>query len=173
MTCNVHPFVLATLLDDPQARNARFLAVHTRECGDAVDALTNVVQFRAYGKEFALAGSFGLADGNETFSPVVEFDGLHRSGLGCRTRRRDEGDSVGPSYTDQQRAKATQRIRRWDTTRCVIEMDGSSGGNRQWAKRSDPKFFVRKTRVLSSHRTSLRAQSRYGVPMTDLEHPPV
>ena len=25
------------------------------------------VQFRAYGKEFALAGSFGLTDGNEMF----------------------------------------------------------------------------------------------------------
>ena len=49
-----------------------------RECGDAVDALTNVVQFRAYEKELALAGSFGLTDGMKRFGPVVEFDGSYR-----------------------------------------------------------------------------------------------
>ena len=36
-------------------------------CREAVDALTNVVQFRAYGKEFALANGNGLTDGNEPF----------------------------------------------------------------------------------------------------------
>ena len=40
---------------------------YARECGEAVNALSNVVQFRAYGKEFGLASSFGLTDGNETF----------------------------------------------------------------------------------------------------------
>ena len=31
------------------------------------DVLTNVVQFCAYGNEFALASSFGLTNGNEMF----------------------------------------------------------------------------------------------------------
>ena len=49
-------------------RNARFLSTHTRERGEAVDALTNIVLFRrVYGKEFGLASCFGLTDGNETF----------------------------------------------------------------------------------------------------------
>jgi hypothetical protein len=30
---------------------------------------------------------------------------------------------------DQQRARGAQRHQRWDTARCVIEMDESSGGN--------------------------------------------
>jgi hypothetical protein len=34
---------------------------------EAVDALTNVDQFRAYRKEFVFASSFGLTDGNEMF----------------------------------------------------------------------------------------------------------
>jgi len=65
MKGKVDPFVLAKLLNDP--RSAQFLSIYTRECREAVDALTNVVQFYAYGKEFALASSFGLTDSNETF----------------------------------------------------------------------------------------------------------
>ena len=65
LTRKVDPFILAKLFDDP--RTARFLSINARECGEAVDALTSVVQFRAYGKEFALASSIGLTDGNETF----------------------------------------------------------------------------------------------------------
>ena len=65
MTGKVDPFVLAKLFDGPGS--ARFLSVYTRECGEAVHALTNVLQFRAYGTEFGLASSIGLTDGNETF----------------------------------------------------------------------------------------------------------
>ena len=53
MAGKVDPFVLAKLFDNPG--NARFLSIYTRECGVPVHALTNVDQFRAYGKEFALA----------------------------------------------------------------------------------------------------------------------
>jgi hypothetical protein len=48
MTCKVDPFVLAKLFDD--SRNARFLPIYPRECREALDALTNGVQFPAYGK---------------------------------------------------------------------------------------------------------------------------
>jgi hypothetical protein len=65
MTCKVDPFVLAKLFNDP--RSARFLSIDARECGEPVDALTNIVQFRTYGKEFTLASNFDLTDGNETF----------------------------------------------------------------------------------------------------------
>ena len=65
VTRKVDPFVLAKLLNDP--RSARFLSIYTCECGEAVDTLTNVIQFRAYRKEFALARNFGLTDGNEKF----------------------------------------------------------------------------------------------------------
>ena len=65
MTRGVDPFVLAKLFDDP--RSARSLTIYAREYREAIDALTNVVQFRAYGKEFTLANGFGLTNGNETF----------------------------------------------------------------------------------------------------------
>jgi hypothetical protein len=65
MAHKVDPFVLAKFFNDP--RSATFLSIYTRECGEAVDTLANVVQFRAHRKEFALAGSFGLTNGNETF----------------------------------------------------------------------------------------------------------
>jgi hypothetical protein len=73
MTRKVDPFVLAKLLGDP--RSARFLSIYTRECGEAVDAPTNVVQFCACGKEFALASSFGLT---MTMKRTVECVGSHR-----------------------------------------------------------------------------------------------
>ena len=63
MTRKVDPFVLAKLFDDP--RNTRFLSVYACECGKAVDALTEVVQFRTHGKEVVLASSLGLTNRNE------------------------------------------------------------------------------------------------------------
>jgi len=65
MTRKVDPFVLSKLFNDP--RCARFLSIYTREYGEAIDALTDVIQFRAYGREFGLASSLGLTDGNEVF----------------------------------------------------------------------------------------------------------
>jgi hypothetical protein len=81
MTRKVDPFVLAKLFNDP--RSARFLSIYTRECGEAVDALTNGVQFCAYGNEFGLASSIGLTDGDEAFL------------FSCRIRR------IAPSGTDE------------------------------------------------------------------------
>jgi hypothetical protein len=40
MACKMNPLVLAELFDDP--RNTGFLSIYTRECGEAVDVLTNV-----------------------------------------------------------------------------------------------------------------------------------
>ena len=60
MTRKVNPFVLAKLFDDP--RNTRFLSVYACESVEAFDAMTNVVERRAYGKKFG----FGLTNGNET-----------------------------------------------------------------------------------------------------------
>ena len=40
---------------------------HSGHCGGAIDVLTDAVQFHTYGKEFALASSFGLTGGNEPF----------------------------------------------------------------------------------------------------------
>jgi hypothetical protein len=48
--------------NDP--RRTRFLSINMCECGRPN---VNVVQFRAYGKEFALTSSIGLTNGNETF----------------------------------------------------------------------------------------------------------
>ena len=45
MTRKVHPIILADLFDDPG--NTRFLSNYARECGKAIDAPTNVVQFYA------------------------------------------------------------------------------------------------------------------------------
>ena len=44
-----------------------FLSIYTRERGEAVDALTNILQLHAYAREFALASSVTLTDGNEMF----------------------------------------------------------------------------------------------------------
>ena len=55
---------------------------------------------------------------------------------GQRTRYTDQEDYVRPSYMDRQCAKALERTRRWDTTRCVIDTDGLFGENLQWAKQS-------------------------------------
>ena len=63
MTRKADPFILAKLFDDP--RNARFLSIYMRECGEGIDAPTNVDQFRTDGKEVGLASGFGLTDGNE------------------------------------------------------------------------------------------------------------
>ena len=65
MARKVGPFVLAKFFNDPI--NARFFSIYAHECGETDNALTNVVQFYAYGKEFALASSSGLTDGKETF----------------------------------------------------------------------------------------------------------
>ena len=65
MTRKVDPFVLPKLFNDP--RNTGVLSIYTRECDEAGDTLTNVVQFGAHGKEFVFASGFGLTDGNETF----------------------------------------------------------------------------------------------------------
>jgi hypothetical protein len=170
MTRKVYPFVLAKLLNDP--RNTGLLSIYARECGEAVDALANVDQLRAYRKEFALASSFGLTDGNEAFLfscriRLIGPSGANEGGQGWGVGRDVEMSEIllSPSYTD--RARATQRTRRWDTTRCVIqaEMDGSPEGNRQ----SDPKVCVRRTQALSSCRPTWHAQSRYGAPLTGLE----
>ena len=91
MTCEVGPLVLAKLFNNPSS--ARFLSIYTCECGEAVDVLTNVVQFHAYGKKFTLAGSFGLTDGNEMFLS------------GCGIRR------IGPSGTNE-------GGQRWGVGRC-------------------------------------------------------
>ena len=81
MARKVDTFVPAKLFNDP--RNARFLSIYTRECREAIDALTNVGQFRAYGKDFALTRCFGLTDGNETLL------------FGCRSRW------IAPSGTNE------------------------------------------------------------------------
>ena len=46
MTRKMHPFALSKLFNDP--RGARFLSIYARECGEAIDELTNGGQFRAY-----------------------------------------------------------------------------------------------------------------------------
>lgn len=81
MTREVDPFVLAELLDD--SRHARFLSIYPRECGKAVDTLTDVVQFRADRGEFRLVIGFSLANGDKMFP------------LGCRVRW------IAPSSTNQ------------------------------------------------------------------------
>ena len=71
------PFVLAKRFDNP--RNARFLPIYPRECGEAVDAPTNVVQFGANRKEFAFAWPTAI----KRLCTVVELD---RSRLLARMR---------------------------------------------------------------------------------------
>jgi hypothetical protein len=44
--------------------------------------------------------------------------------------------------TDQQHARVAQITRRSDITRCAIEMNGLSGGNRQWAKQSNFRVYT-------------------------------
>ena len=46
MTRKVEPFILAKFFNDPIS--ASVLSIYTRECGEAVDVLTNDVQLRAY-----------------------------------------------------------------------------------------------------------------------------
>ena len=58
-----------------------------RECREAVDMLTNGVQFHAYGQEVALASSFGTADGKETLrcsckSRWIAWSGPNEGGQG-------------------------------------------------------------------------------------------
>ena len=65
MTCTVGPFVLARPFDNP--RNMGFFSIYIRESSEAVNVLTNVVQFRAYGKDFVLASGVGLTDSDEMF----------------------------------------------------------------------------------------------------------
>ena len=65
MTRKVYPFVLVELVNDPG--NARFLSIYACECGEAVDTLTNIGQFLANGKEFALSSGCGLTDGDKMF----------------------------------------------------------------------------------------------------------
>jgi hypothetical protein len=65
MTRKVDPFVLAKPFNYP--RNTGFLSIYTRECGEVVDVLMNIVQFCAYGKEFALTNGFGLTDDDKAF----------------------------------------------------------------------------------------------------------
>ena len=81
MARKVDPFVFAKLFNGP--RSASFLSIYTRERGEAADAPTNTVQFRVYGKEFTLASSFGLTDGNKTLL------------VSCGTRR------IAPSGTNE------------------------------------------------------------------------
>jgi hypothetical protein len=80
MMQKVDPLVLAKLFNDP--RSARFLSIDTHGCGKAVDALTNVDQFRANGKEFTPTNSIGLTNGDEMFP------------FSCRVRR------ITPSVTN-------------------------------------------------------------------------
>ena len=85
----MYPFVLAKLFDDP--RNARFLSIDICECGRAVDELSNIVQFPAYGREFPLASTFGLTGGNETFL----FNGRIRRTTPSGTNEGGQGWGVG------------------------------------------------------------------------------
>ena len=78
---NADSFILAEPFNDP--RNARVLSVYPRKCSEAADAFTNDGQSCAYRKEFALASSFGLTDGNEMFP------------LNCRSRW------IAPSGTNE------------------------------------------------------------------------
>jgi hypothetical protein len=79
--------VLTKLFNGP--RGARFL--YTRVCGEAVDALTNVDQFRAYRKEFVFASSFGLTDGNEMILSTFRIRRITPSG----TNEGGQGWGVG------------------------------------------------------------------------------
>jgi len=45
MTCKVYPIILAELFND--SGDTGFLSIYARECGEALDQLTNVVQFCA------------------------------------------------------------------------------------------------------------------------------
>ena len=88
----VDPFALAKLFSDP--RNARFLSIYMRECGEVIDALTNVAQFHADGKEFALARCFGLTDGNETLLFSCRIRWIAPSGTNEGGDGRDVGGKV-------------------------------------------------------------------------------
>jgi len=103
MTCKVHPVVLAELFNDP-----RFLSIYVRECGEAVDALTETS---------SPPNHFGLADGDESLllscrtqriAPSSTNGGTQSWGMKCRY----QGSSTDPSYRDLQRARAAQRTRR-------------------------------------------------------------
>ena len=82
MARKVDPFVFAKLFNDP--RSGRCLSIYTRERREAVDALTNVIQLRAYRKEFGLASSGGLTNGNETllFNCRIRPPGTNEGGEG-------------------------------------------------------------------------------------------
>ena len=91
MTRKVDPLILAKFFNDP--RSARFLSVYTRECRKAVDALTNVVQLRTYGKEFALASSCGLTNGNEML-PIYRYSRI-RWIMSSGTNQGGQGWGIG------------------------------------------------------------------------------
>ena len=89
MTRKVDPFILAKFFNDP--RGARFIYMH--ECHEAVDALTNVVQLRTYGKEFALASSCGLTNGNEML-PIYRYSRI-RWIMSSTTNEGGQGWGIG------------------------------------------------------------------------------
>ena len=89
MARKVDPFVPAKLFN--HSRSARFLSFYTRERGEAVDALTNILQLHAYEREFALASSVTLADSNETFLTGCGIRWIAPSG----TNEGSEGWGVG------------------------------------------------------------------------------
>ena len=64
VTRKVDPFSVAKLFNDP--RNGGCLSIYTQERREALDALTNLVQFSTYREEFSLANGIGLTDGNES-----------------------------------------------------------------------------------------------------------
>ena len=97
MAPKVDPFVLTKLFNDP--RNTRFLFIYARECGEAIDALTNDVQFRAHGNEFGLASSIGLTDGDEAFPfrcriRRIVSSGTNEGGQGWGVRRNVEMEEI-------------------------------------------------------------------------------